>query len=207
MDRTNETARRATRPARLPIAALLLLAACGDAQPAKQAGAGPAPAPAAAPAPTPANPGHAAGASAAPGLPDGLVVRGPAQGTHVAAAKAAARQGEEITIVGRIGGSVNPFVADRAIFTIADPALVSCADMDDPDHCKTPWDYCCEDRAKMRAGTATIEVAGADGKPPAVALRGVQGLEPLATVAVSGTVVERNDAGLLVVRAKRIEVR
>jgi hypothetical protein len=35
----------------------------------------------------------------------------------------------------------------------------------------------------------------------------VQGLEPLATVAVSGTVVERNDAGLLVVRAKRIEVR
>lgn len=206
MERTHDTSRRAALAARLPIAALLALAACGDAQPAKQRGAGPA---------TAAEPSEAAAletaaptaAATAPGLPEGLVVRGPAQGTHVAAAKAAARQGEEITLVGRIGGSVNPFAADRAIFTIADPALVSCADMDEPDHCKTPWDFCCEDRAKMRAGTATIEVAGADGKPLAVALRGVQGLEPLATVAVSGTVVERNDAGLLVVRAKRIEVR
>jgi hypothetical protein len=206
MERTHDTSRRAALAARLPIAALLALAACGDAQPAKQPGAGPAPAAAPSNAAAPATAAPTA-AAAAPGLPEGLVVRGPAQGTHVAAAKAAARQGEEITIVGRIGGSVNPFVADRAIFTIADPALVSCADMDDPDHCKTPWDYCCEDRAKMRAGTATIEVAGADGKPLAVALRGVQGLEPLATVAVSGTVVERNDAGLLVVRAKRIEVR
>ncbi len=206
MERTHDTSRRAALAARLPIAALLALAACGDAQPAKQSGAGQAPAAEPSKAAAPAIAASTA-ASSAPGLPEGLVVRGPAQGTHVAAAKAAARQGEEITLVGRIGGSVNPFVADRAIFTIADPALVSCADMDDPDHCKTPWDYCCEDRAKMRAGTATIEVAGADGKPLAVALRGVQGLEPLATVAVSGTVVERNDAGLLVVRAKRIEVR
>lgn len=204
MERTHDTSRRAALAARLPIAALLALAACGDAQPPKQSGAGQAPA--AAPSGAAANAASTPAASA-PGLPEGLVVRGPAQGTTVTAAKAAARQGEEITLVGRIGGSVNPFAADRAIFTIADPELLSCTDMDEPDHCKTPWDFCCEDRAKMRAGTATIEVAGADGKPLAVALRGVQGLEPLATVAVSGTVVERNDAGLLVVRAKRIEVR
>jgi hypothetical protein len=148
-------------------------------------------------------------AAAAPdvGLPEGLVVRGPAQGTHVAAAKASARQGDEVVVVGRIGGSESPFVAGRAVFTIVDPALVACSDMDDPDHCRTPWDYCCEDRARMRAGTATVEVAGADGRPLAVALQGTAGLEPLATVAVTGTVVERNDAGLFVVRARRIEVR
>jgi hypothetical protein len=35
----------------------------------------------------------------------------------------------------------------------------------------------------------------------------MQGLDPLATIAVTGTVTERNEAGLLVVRAKRIEVR
>lgn len=154
--------------------------------------------------PAAATPSAAAPAVA---LPDGLVTRGPAQGTPVTAAKASAQQGQEVVVVGRIGGSVNPFVADRAVFTIVDPALMSCADMDDPDHCKTPWDYCCEERTKMRAGTATIEVTGADGKPLALPLRGVQGLDPLATIAVTGTVTERNDAGLLVIRAKRIEVR
>lgn len=188
--------------AALPCAALAAaLALCGCGQDAEK------PTSAAGGTAVGARAGGKAPAPAAGGLPDGLIVRGPAQGPHVTAAKATARQGEEIVIVGRIGGSTTPFLADRAVFTLVDPALVSCADMSDPDHCKTPWDYCCEDRAKMRAGTATIEVAGADGKPLAVALRGVQGLEPLATVAVSGTVVERNDAGLLVVRAKRIEVR
>jgi hypothetical protein len=146
-------------------------------------------------------------AAAAFVLPAGLLSRGPAQGPHVTAAKAAARQGEEIVIVGRIGGSATPFLADRAVFTIVDPALVSCADMSDPDHCRTPWDYCCEDRAKMRAGTATVEVADADGSALRIPLQGAGGLEPLATVAVTGTVTERNDAGLLVIRARKIEVR
>jgi len=146
-------------------------------------------------------------ASPAGPLPQGLVVRGKAEGTHVAAAKAAARQGEEIVLVGRIGGSEEPFVKGRAVFTIVDPSLKSCADMDDPDHCKTPWDYCCEDRDAMKRGSATIEIAGPDGRPLPVDLRGTADLVPLATVAVTGTVVERNDAGLLVVRAKRIEVR
>ncbi len=146
-------------------------------------------------------------AAARAALPDGLVVRGKAEGTHVAAAKATARQGDEIVIVGRIGGSEEPFVAGRAVFTIVDPALKSCADMDDPDHCKTPWDYCCEERDAMKRGTATIEIADAGGRPLPIAVRGLQGLDPLATVAVTGTVTERNDAGLLVVRARRIEVR
>jgi hypothetical protein len=38
-------------------------------------------------------------------------------------------------------------------------------------------------------------------------LRGLQGLEPLAMVAVTGTVTERNDQGVFVVRAKKIAVR
>lgn len=158
------------------------LAACGDA--------GPRPA-----------------ATTAASLPEGLVTKGKAEGTHVTAAKSTARVGEELVIVGRIGGSEEPFVAGRAVFTIVDPALKSCADGSDPDHCDKPWDYCCEDRDAMKRGTAIIEITDAAGKPLALAVRGVQGLDPLATVAVTGTVTERNDAGLLVVRAKRIEVR
>jgi hypothetical protein len=54
---------------------------------------------------------------------------------------------------------------------------------------------------------ATIEIAGEDGTPLALPLRGLQGLDPLATVSVTGTVTERNDQGVLVVRAKRIAVQ
>lgn len=199
-DRPTRIPARTSRSAALPcaaIAAALVLGACGQesARPPSAA------------AGTAADARAGGNAAAAAGLPEGLIVRGPAQGQHVIAAKAAARQGEEIVVVGRIGGSTTPFLADRAVFTIVDPALVSCADMSDPDHCATPWDYCCEDRAKMRAGMATVEVVGADGTALRVPLQGSGGLEPLATVAVTGTVAERNDAGLLVIRARRIEVR
>ena len=146
-------------------------------------------------------------APAANAIPAGMVSHGPAQGTGVSAAKASATQGAEIVIVGKIGGSETPFSADRAVFTIVDPALKSCADSGDPDHCATPWDYCCEDRKALKSGMATIEIAGADGKPLAGSVRGVSGLNPLAIVAVTGTVTERNDAGMLVVRARKIEVR
>ena len=144
---------------------------------------------------------------AASALPAGFVTEGSANGPTVTAVKTQARTGERVTIVGRIGGSVEPFVVDRAVFTIVDPALPSCADGGDPDHCATPWDYCCEERASLRAGTATIEIVDAAGKPLPVGLRGVQGLDPLATVAVTGVVADRNDQGLLIVRAERIERR
>ena len=140
-------------------------------------------------------------------IPAGLITKGPAAGTGVSAVKVTSQQGDTITLVGRIGGSEEPFGADRAVFTIVDPALKSCADAGDPGHCETPWDYCCEDRASLKRSTATIEIAGPDGRPLKVALRGVSGLDPLATVAVTGTVIEQNDAGVLVVRATKIEIR
>ena len=146
-------------------------------------------------------------AAATTTIPAGMVARGPAQGTGVTAAKASATQGAEIVIVGKIGGSEAPFSADRAVFTIVDPALKSCADGGDPDHSTTPWDYCCEDRKALKSGMATIEIADANGKPLAGSVKGVSGLDPLAIVAVTGTVTERNDAGMLVVRARKIEVR
>jgi hypothetical protein len=151
-------------------------------------------------------PGAGAPAMASVHLPEGMIVRGEPTGTHVAACKLAAKQGDEVTIVGRIGGSRNPFVSDAAVFTIVDPSLKPCNAKDD-DHCSMPWDYCCEDRDSMKRSMATIEIAGDDGTPMALPLRGLQGLDPLATVSVTGIVTERNDQGVLVVRAKRIVVQ
>ena len=172
-------------PTTASLAAALLvaaLAACGDAPAQSKAPAG------------------ATGALA------GIVVRGKSDGLPVAEAKRRTAAGQDIAIVGRIGGSEEPFAGDRAVFTVVDLSLKSCAHVDDPDHCATPWDYCCEDRNALRDGTATVEIAGADGRPLAGSVRGTAGLDPLAVVTVVGTVTDRNDKGLLVVRARRIEV-
>lgn len=147
------------------------------------------------------------GAASSTALPAGLVFHGPVEGPGVGAAKSGAKAGQTITVVGRIGGSENPFVAGRAVFTIVDPSLKSCADMGDADHCATPWDYCCESRESLKKHVATVEIAGADGRPLPIAVRGLEGLDPLATIAVTGTVTEANDAGLLVIRATRIAVK
>lgn len=141
-----------------------------------------------------------------PTLPVGLVTTGAAAGTPVVQCKESAKQGETVTVVGRIGGSKQPFNEQRAVFTIVDASLKACSDAED-DHCKTPWDYCCEDRDDLKRATATVEIVGENGKPLAWSVKGMSGLEPLATIAVTGTVVEKNDAGVMVVRAQKIEVR
>lgn len=48
---------------------------------------------------------------------------------------------EEVVIVGRIGGSENPWIDGRAAFSIVDTSLKSCADCGSDD-CPKPWDYC-----------------------------------------------------------------
>ncbi|MEE3219268.1 MAG: hypothetical protein VX257_03345, partial [Planctomycetota bacterium] len=47
----------------------------------------------------------------------------PKGGQDVADAKKTAKDGDDIVIVGRIGGDIDPWVQDRAAFTIVDPAI------------------------------------------------------------------------------------
>lgn len=53
----------------------------------------------------------------------------------------AAKDGDDVVIVGRIGGSENPWVEGRAAFSIVDRSLKSCAECGSDD-CPKPWDYC-----------------------------------------------------------------
>lgn len=165
------------------------------------------------PAPPPVTSGNSqSGASAPPkltgvGLPAGLMTTGTvADATPVGKAKATAKQGDTVTVVGRIGGSRVPFNAGRAVFTIVDPSLKACSDISG-DECKTPWDYCCEPSESLKANTATVEVVGADGRPLQFSVKGASGLQPLATVAVTGKVIEKNDQGVFLVRAEKISVK
>jgi len=121
-----------------------------------------------------------------------------------AAGVAEARQAsaEEVTIVGRVGGSPDPFVEGVAAFTIVDPEIPSCAA---EEGCPTPWDYCCQlDRVKD--GIAMVKVVDAQGKPVATDARELLGVKGLSTVVVHGD-AQRDDQGNLTVLAEKVYVR
>ena len=120
--------------------------------------------------------------------------------------KPTAAVGDSVTFLARVGGRVEPFVDGLAIFTVADPSLLSCELMGEEDHCPLPWDYCCEDSNGITAGSATIRLAGSAGDPIAANAEGAGGLEPLKFVVVEGVVNERNDEGLFVIDATQIWV-
>lgn len=134
-----------------------------------------------------------------------FVATAPGGAQNVKDAKATARKGDEIVLVGRIGGSKQAFVEGRAIFTLVDSRVKSCAEGAEMDWCKTPWDYCCEPREELTANLASIEVVGADGKPIKTGLQGANGLKPLAVVTIAGRVADAG-GGILLLDAKSIHV-
>jgi hypothetical protein len=144
-----------------------------------------------APAPVPA--------SAASAFPASLfLTAAPADPKPVKDAKAAAKQGDKITITGRIGGSEEPFIEGRALFTIVDTRVPYCGQNNPDDKCKTPWDYCCEPADELAARSATIEVTTPDGRPIKSGLNGVRGLKPLAIVTITGTIADTKDGNLII---------
>jgi hypothetical protein len=118
----------------------------------------------------------------------------------------AAQDGEQVAVRGRIGGRREPFVAGRAMFTLIDLSLPSCADTPG-DACPTPWDYCCEPIDRITASTVTVRVTDADGQPLRVGLDGVHGLRPLAEVIVEGRVVKPTDDAPMMIDASALHVR
>ena len=178
-----------------------LLAGCPNADPDPSAGTPPAddaPADAAAPGDT--------STDATAGLDAMFVAAPPADAQPLLAVKGSAAAGDEVVFEAKIGGRGEPFVSQRAIFTVIDPALPSCADNPD-DGCRTPWDYCCETPEDLLKQTATVRLVDADGQPLKLDLQGTRGLTGLATVVVRGTLSDKNDAGVFVVDAHELYVK
>lgn len=61
--------------------------------------------------------------------------------TDVLKVREEAQDEDDVVIVGRIGGSENPWVDGRAAFSIVDASLESCLECGSAD-CPKPWDYC-----------------------------------------------------------------
>ena len=115
-----------------------------------------------------------------------------------------AKDEDEVVVIGRIGGSQNPWVEGLAAFSIVDSSLRACSDREGDD-CPYPWDYCCEtDRLPksqllVKIVDNTEELVSADA-------RDLLQVKELQTVVVRGT-ARRDDAGNLAVLAGGVYVR
>jgi len=142
-------------------------------------------------------------ASVAPVGKDYLLATEPENAKEVLAAREDAKDGDEITLIGRIGGDTTPWVDGIAAFKVVDPTLKACSDIPG-DNCPTPWDYCCE--ADLGQKTALVKIVGDDGKPVQTDARELLGVTELQTVVVTGK-AQRDEAGNLTVLAEKVYVR
>ena len=133
-----------------------------------------------------------------------LLTEEPADAQEVIAARTSAEDQQTVAVVGRIGGSADPWVKGRAAFSIVDVSLTSCSDMGDH-NCKIPWDYCCE-TDELATATALVKIVDSEGKLLKADARQLLKLSELQTVVVRGT-AQRDDAGNLTVLASGVFVR
>ena len=141
-----------------------------------------------------------AAAAAASGLDKVVVVEKGPQGVGVLAAKKVPASGDTVVVEGK----VKDFVEDMAVFTLVDHEIKSCADMHMK--CPTPWDYCCIAKPTLLGAMATVKVVDAGGQAVRQSLQGLNSLDHLSTVTVTGKPV-RDAQGNLVVEATRISVQ
>ena len=124
--------------------------------------------------------------------------------TDVIQVREAAEDGDEVVVVGRIGGSENPWIEGRAAFSIVDVSLKACSDIEG-DNCPIPWDYCCE-TTLLPTSTALVKVVDEKGDLVKSDARELLKLKELQTVVVKGK-AQRDDAGNLTVLASGVYVR
>jgi hypothetical protein len=117
----------------------------------------------------------------------------PANPLGVKAAKAKG-EAEQVAVTGRVASTLKGF----AILSLMDLDLPYCGEKNKDDHCKTPWDWCCDSKEKISEHRLAVEVRGGDGKPLATpSLGDVRLLDQLT---VTGRLVT-DDQGKLVLLA------
>lgn len=140
-------------------------------------------------------------------LPDNLFVdTPPASPRGVRQLKAADELEGEVVVFGRIGGRVNPYVHNNAVFLLADDAMKDCSELHG-DSCPTPWDYCCEPKDSLNASLATIQIVGEDNRPLRIDLSEHDKLKPSTRLTIAGEVASHEPGSNLVINARKIHVQ
>ena len=139
-----------------------------------------------------------------PAAPKGyLLKKEPKDAKEVKAVRAKAKNGDDVVVVGRIGGRKNPWVKGAAAFSIVDTSLKSCDEIPG-DTCPYPWDYCCEaDLGKATVFVTFVDDAGKIVKQDARKLLKVKELQ---TVVIEGK-VKRDKADNVIILASKLYAR
>lgn len=104
-----------------------------------------------------------------------------------------AKSGDEVVVVGRIGGAAKPFTEGRASFLIADETLKP------TEGCDCPWDYCEYSNEDRAAGRLLVKFANEQGATLPHEARDMFAVKELSTVVVKGTVSRDKDNNVIVV--------
>ena len=126
----------------------------------------------------------------------------PAGAMPVGEARKQVKDNDEVTLVGLIGGSSDPFVDGMAAFTIVDAKVPYCAA---DEGCPTPWDYCCQTEA-VKENIATVKIVDESGKPVMSDARKLLKVKELSTVTVQDK-VKRDPQGNLAIHATKLFIR
>ncbi len=132
-----------------------------------------------------------------------LLSEEPAGAKGVAEIRKTAKNGNEVVVVGKIGGSKDPWVEGRASFTIVDTSLKSC--LDTGDGCPTPWDYCCTPEDELHPSMVSIKIVDANGQTVGMDARRLLGVKELDTVVIKGKV--KQEGGAFFVQANSVFIR
>lgn len=130
-------------------------------------------------------------------------VTGEAKAIHVV--RENAKPGDTIAVTGRIMGTESPFVDGRAAFVLGDTEILTPCNERPDDACETPWDNCCDTKEDKHRGTATIQIVDADGRVLKEPIEGVQGIQKLSRLTISGTVAAGSSPDALVINATAID--
>ncbi len=128
----------------------------------------------------------------------------PAEAKGIINARKTAKDGDTVVVVGRIGGSTNPWIENRAAFNIVDSSLKACSDIAG-DSCPVPWDYCCETH-KLPTSTALVKIVDDQGKLVEEDARSLLGVKELTTVVLQGK-AQRDPSGNLTILADSVFIQ
>jgi len=114
-----------------------------------------------------------------------------------------AKNNDDVVVVGRIGGSRQPWIEGLSAFTMMDTSFPPCNELVE-DQCPTPWDYCCE--TDLPDKQTLIKVVDDQGQPLEVGAQELLGLKELQTIVVQGK-VQLDQAGNMSVLASGVYIR
>lgn len=126
----------------------------------------------------------------------------PSGAQGIKAALEAAKENDEIVVVGRIGGAVNPWVDGQAAFTLVDLELKPCPDSEG---CPSPWDYCCDVDLLPKA-MVMVKFVDAQGKTIPQHAKSLLGVKESQMLVVHGR-AKRDETGNLSILADGVFVK